>query len=79
MDLLFLQCGFIFVFVVFLQMEGRMVHHLAIDRPSHKFVSFLKKYYGLKNAIPQVRENFIKISSISSNNNDIEYVIDNDN
>lgn len=31
-----------------------MVHHLAIDRPSHKFVSFLKKYYGLKNAIPQV-------------------------
>ena len=56
MDLLFLQCGFIFVF---LQMEGRMVHHLAIDRPSHKFVSFLKKYYGLKNAIPQVRENFI--------------------
>ena len=42
-----------------------MVHHLAIDRPSHKFVSFLKKYYGLKNAIPQVRENFIKSSSIS--------------
>ena len=65
MDLLFLQCGFTFVFVVFLQMEGRMVHHLAIDRPSHKFVSFLKKYYGLKNAIPQVRENFIKSSSIS--------------
>ena len=81
MDLLFLQCSFIFVFVVFLQMEGRVVHHLAIDRPSHKFVSFLKKYYGLKNAIPQVRENdiVIKISSISSNNNDIEYIIDNDN
>ena len=39
---------------VFSQMEGKMVHHLAIDRPSHKFVSFLKKYYGLKNAIPQV-------------------------
>ena len=56
-----------------------MVHHLAIDRPSHKFVSFLKKYYGLKNAIPQVRENFIKSSSISSNNNDMEFVIDNDN
>ena len=56
-------------------MEGRVVHHLAIDRPSHKFVSFLKKYYGLKNAIPQVRENFIKISSISSNNNDIESLL----
>ena len=35
-------------------MEGRMVHQLAIDRPSHKFVSFLKKHYGLKNAVPQV-------------------------
>ena len=78
-DLLFLQCGFIFVFVVFLQMEGRVVHHLAIDRPSHKFVSFLKKYYGLKNAIPQVRENFIKSSCTSSNNNDNEYDNDNDN
>lgn len=31
-----------------------MAHQVAIDRPSHKFVSFLKKYYGLKNAIPQV-------------------------
>ena len=35
-------------------MEGRMAHQLAIDRPSHKFVSFLKKHYGLKNAVPQV-------------------------
>ena len=34
-----------------------MAHQLAIDRPSHKFVSFLKKYYGLKNAIPQVGQN----------------------
>ena len=34
-----------------------MAHQLAIDRPSHKFVSFLKKYYGLKNAIPQVGTN----------------------
>ena len=31
-----------------------MLHHLAIDRPSPKFVSFLKKYYGLRNAITQV-------------------------
>lgn len=38
----------------FYQMEGRMVYQLAIDRPSHKFVSFLKKYHGFKNAIPQV-------------------------
>lgn len=41
-----------------LKMEGKMAHHLAIDRPSHKFVSFLKKYYGLKNAIPQAN-NFV--------------------
>ena len=31
-----------------------MAHQLAIDRSSHKFVSFLKKHYGLKNAVPQV-------------------------
>lgn len=41
-----------------LKMEGRMVYHLAIDRPSHKFVSFLKKYHGFKNAIPQAN-NFV--------------------
>lgn len=43
----------------FHQMEGRMVYQLAIDRPSHKFVSFLKKYHGFKNAIPQVGFNFL--------------------
>ena len=31
-----------------------MANQLAIDRPSHKFVAFLKKYYGFKNVIPQV-------------------------
>jgi len=36
-----------------------MAHQLAIDRPSHKFVSFLKKYYGLKNAIPQVGQKLL--------------------
>ncbi|KAJ7383271.1 Alpha-tubulin N-acetyltransferase 1 [Desmophyllum pertusum] len=46
------------IFEHMLKMEGRMVHQLAIDRPSHKFVSFLKKYYGLKNAIPQAN-NFV--------------------
>lgn len=43
-------------------MEGRMVHQLAIDRPSHKFVSFLKKYYGLKNAIPQVGQKTLQMN-----------------
>lgn len=41
-----------------LKMEGKMAHQLAIDRPSHKFVSFLKKHYGLKNAVPQAN-NFV--------------------
>lgn len=43
----------------FHQMEGRMVYQLAIDRPSHKFVSFLKKYHGFKNAVPQVGFDFL--------------------
>ena len=47
------------VLFFFHQMEGRMVYQLAIDRPSHKFVSFLKKYHGFKNAIPQVGFNFL--------------------
>ena len=33
-----------------------MVHQMAVDRLSHAFVFFLKKYYGLKNAIPQVSQ-----------------------
>lgn len=41
-----------------MKMEGKMLHHLAIDRPSPKFVSFLKKYYGLRNAITQAN-NFV--------------------
>ena len=31
---------------------------LAIDRPSHKFISFLQKHYGLKSTVPQVN-NFV--------------------
>ena len=31
---------------------------LAIDRPSHKFLSFLKKHYGLSQFVPQVN-NFV--------------------
>ena len=32
--------------------------HIAIDRPSHKFLSFLQKHYNLKGTIPQVN-NFV--------------------
>jgi hypothetical protein len=33
-------------------------HHLAYDRPSVKFLNFLKKYYGLESYIPQAN-NFV--------------------
>ena len=44
-----------------------MAHQLAIDRPSHKFISFLKKYYGLKNAIPQVGQKLLNQSTFDDN------------
>ena len=31
-----------------------MFRYLAVDRPSVKLVSFLRKHYGLVNTIPQV-------------------------
>jgi len=34
------------------------VRHLAVDRPSPKFLSFLQKHYNLKSVIPQVN-NFV--------------------
>ena len=44
-----------------------MVYQLAVDRPSHKFVSFLKKYHGFKNAIPQVGHNYFSVSCYRHN------------
>ena len=49
-----IQISTVLLLWMFWQMEGKMLHHLAIDRPSPKFISFLKKYYGLRNAITQV-------------------------
>ena len=40
------------------QAENIKAQKLAIDRPSHKFISFLQKHYGLKSTIPQVN-NFV--------------------
>ena len=45
-----------------LQTEGVSPQHLAIDRPSPKFLSFLQKHYGLKAPIPQVN-NFVIFDS----------------
>ncbi|XP_046845376.1 alpha-tubulin N-acetyltransferase-like isoform X1 [Xenia sp. Carnegie-2017] len=36
-----------------LKIHNLQPFHVAIDRPSHKFLSFLKKHYGLYNAISQ--------------------------
>jgi alpha-tubulin N-acetyltransferase 1 len=34
-----------------LELENITPDKLAYDRPSHKFISFLKKHYGLSNYI----------------------------
>ena len=44
--------------VVLTQRECVNVRHLAIDRPSPKFLSFLQKHYKLKATVPQVN-NFV--------------------
>lgn len=40
------------------QEEGIQPVKLAIDRPSEKFLAFLKKHYNLDNPIPQMN-NFV--------------------
>ena len=42
------------LFEFMLQTEKVEASNLAIDRPSEKLVSFMKKHYGLVNTIPQV-------------------------
>ena len=44
------------------KVEGIKPHHLAVDRPSHKFLAFLQKHYHLKASIPQVN-NFVVFDS----------------
>lgn len=46
------------VFNFMLRTEQVEPQHLAIDRPSEKFTSFLKKHYNLRSTIPQVN-NFV--------------------
>ncbi|KAM5146712.1 alpha-tubulin N-acetyltransferase 1 [Mantella aurantiaca] len=46
------------VFNFMLRTEQMEPQHLAIDRPSEKFLSFLKKHYNLRSTIPQVN-NFV--------------------
>uniref|UniRef100_F6SRD6 Alpha-tubulin N-acetyltransferase n=1 Tax=Ciona intestinalis TaxID=7719 RepID=F6SRD6_CIOIN len=50
-------CG-LCLFKHMLHVEGVKASHLAIDRPSHKFISFLKKHFSLWATVPQVN-NFV--------------------
>ncbi|KAM3911598.1 alpha-tubulin N-acetyltransferase 1 isoform 2-T2 [Leptodactylus fuscus] len=46
------------LFGIMLRTEQVEPQHLAIDRPSEKFLSFLRKHYNLRSTIPQVN-NFV--------------------
>ncbi|XP_073497880.1 alpha-tubulin N-acetyltransferase 1 isoform X1 [Phyllobates terribilis] len=46
------------LFGFMLRAEQMEPQHLAIDRPSEKFLSFLRKHYNLRSTIPQVN-NFV--------------------
>lgn len=51
---------------IFFQHEKVKPPQLAIDRPSLKFSSFLKKHYGLSHSIPQTN-NFVIFEGFFSN------------
>ncbi|KAI8771244.1 alpha-tubulin N-acetyltransferase [Biomphalaria glabrata] len=54
------------LFEYMLMNERIPVQHLAIDRPSTKFLSFLSRHYGLQNIIPQVN-NFVIFEGFFNN------------
>ncbi|XP_030853669.1 alpha-tubulin N-acetyltransferase 1-like [Strongylocentrotus purpuratus] len=60
------------LFTHMLQAEGVKPHHLAIDRPSHKFQSFLMKHYRLRATIPQVN-NFVIFEGFFNNQPESSY------
>ncbi|XP_059149266.1 alpha-tubulin N-acetyltransferase 1-like [Physella acuta] len=57
------------LFDFMLMNEGIRVEHLAIDRPSPKFLSFLKRHYKLEASIPQVN-NFVVFEGFFANRAD---------
>ena len=67
------------LFDYMLKFEKKMPTELAYDRPSDKLLSFLNKYFGLNNYIPQ-NNNYVVFDEffdlISNSNNNITY--DND-
>ncbi|XP_078489292.1 uncharacterized protein LOC100180842 [Ciona intestinalis] len=61
-------CG-LCLFKHMLHVEGVKASHLAIDRPSHKFISFLKKHFNLWATVPQVN-NFVIFDGFFKNRSD---------
>ncbi|GFN77564.1 alpha-tubulin n-acetyltransferase [Plakobranchus ocellatus] len=57
------------LFDFMLSRENIRVEHLAVDRPSPKFLSFLKKHYNLLATIPQVN-NFVIFENFFNGRND---------
>ncbi|RUS83073.1 hypothetical protein EGW08_009159 [Elysia chlorotica] len=57
------------LFDFMLSRENICAEHLAVDRPSPKFLSFLKKHYGLDHTIPQVN-NFVIFENFFNNRKD---------
>ncbi|EDV27440.1 uncharacterized protein TRIADDRAFT_53139 [Trichoplax adhaerens] len=47
------------LFEYMLKAENVTPSHLAIDRPSFKFLSFLQKHYGLRDTLPKQVNNFV--------------------
>jgi len=59
------------LFEFMLSNEGVDPRNLAIDRPSSKLVSFLKKHYGLVQTIPQIN-NYVVYSGFFKNQPKVE-------
>ena len=59
-------CG-LRLFRFMLNAEKVQAHDLAIDKPSHKFLSFLRKHFSLCDVIPQVN-NFVVFEKFFENN-----------
>lgn len=60
------------LFIHMLESESVKPPHLAIDRPSHKFLSFLQKHYNLRATISQVN-NFVIFEGFFSNQPESSY------
>ncbi|XP_054769734.2 alpha-tubulin N-acetyltransferase 1-like [Lytechinus pictus] len=60
------------LFTHMLQAEEVKPNHLAIDRPSHKFLSFLMKHYNLRATISQVN-NFVIFEGFFNNQPETSY------